>query len=39
MTGPDTPVISGEPCGVFTWQPAAELVEQLSDTLDRGEAA
>ena len=39
MTGPDTPVVDGTPCGVFTWQPAPALVEQLSDTLDRGEAA
>ena len=23
MTGPDTPVVDGTPCGVFTWQPVA----------------
>jgi exodeoxyribonuclease V beta subunit len=39
MTGPDTPMVDNEPCGVFTWQPAPALVEELSDTLDRGEAA
>jgi exodeoxyribonuclease V beta subunit len=39
MTGPDTPVVDGTPCGVFTWQPAPALVEALSDVLDRGEAA
>ena len=39
MSGPDTPVVDGIPCGVFTWQPPAALVEALSDVLDRGEAA
>jgi exodeoxyribonuclease V beta subunit len=39
MTGPETPVVDGVPCGVFTWQPSAALVEALSDVLDRGEAA
>jgi exodeoxyribonuclease V beta subunit len=39
MTGPDTPVVDGVPCGVFSWRPPAELVEQLSDVLDRGAAA
>ena len=39
MTGPDTPVVDGTPCGVFTWQPPAALVEALSDVLDRGEGA
>jgi exodeoxyribonuclease V beta subunit len=38
MTGPETPLVDGIPCGVFTWQPSAELVEALSDVLDRGEA-
>ena len=23
MTGPDTPVVDGQPCGVFAWQPPA----------------
>jgi exodeoxyribonuclease V beta subunit len=39
MTGPDTPVVDGVPCGVFTWRPSPALVEALSDVLDRGEAA
>ena len=39
MTGPETPVVDGAPCGVFTWQPSPALVEALSDVLDRGEAA
>ena len=38
MTGPDTPMVDGTPCGVFTWQPAPALVEALSDVLDRGAA-
>jgi exodeoxyribonuclease V beta subunit len=36
MTGPDTPVVDGTPCGVFTWQPSPALVEELSDVLDGG---
>ena len=39
MTGPETPVVDGVPCGVFTWQPSAALVEALSDVLDRGDGA
>ncbi len=39
MTGPDTPVVDGRPCGVFAWQPAKALVEALSDVLDRGGVA
>jgi exodeoxyribonuclease V beta subunit len=35
MTGPDTPVVDGTPCGVFSWRPPAALVEALSDALDR----
>ena len=38
MTGPDTPVVDGAPCGVFAWRPPAALVEALSDVLDRGGA-
>ena len=38
MTGPDTPVVDGQRCGVFSWQPPAALVEELSDVLDRGAA-
>jgi exodeoxyribonuclease V beta subunit len=36
MCGPDTPQYGGEPAGVFSWQPPAELVVALSDLLDRG---
>ena len=39
MTGPDTPLVDGVPCGVFTWQPTPALVEALSDVFDRGEGA
>jgi len=36
MTGPDTPVVDGAPCGVFAWQPPGPLVEALSDLMDEG---
>jgi exodeoxyribonuclease V beta subunit len=36
MCGADTPVVDGQPCGVFTWQPPAQLVVALSDLLDEG---
>ncbi|MBL8774640.1 MAG: UvrD-helicase domain-containing protein [Acidimicrobiales bacterium] len=36
MIGPDTPLVGGAPCGVFTWQPPASFVTDLSDLLDRG---
>jgi exodeoxyribonuclease V beta subunit len=36
MCGPDTPVIDGTPCGVFSWQPPAALIEDLSALLDGG---
>ncbi len=36
MTGPQTPRVDGQPCGVFSWRPPAVLVEALSDLLDRG---
>jgi exodeoxyribonuclease V beta subunit len=39
MCGVDTPVIDGQPCGVFSWQPPAELVVTLSDLLDAGRQA
>jgi exodeoxyribonuclease V beta subunit len=39
MAGVDTPVVDGGRCGVFAWQPSAELVVELSDVLDRGGAA
>ncbi len=34
MCGPATPLVNGEPCGVFAWQPPVALVEALSDLLD-----
>ncbi|GAA1933910.1 UvrD-helicase domain-containing protein [Nocardioides marmoribigeumensis] len=34
MCGPDTPVVQGRPCGVFSWRPPVGLVEDLSDLLD-----
>jgi exodeoxyribonuclease V beta subunit len=39
MTGEDTPLVGGEPCGVFAWRPSGALIEALSDLLDRGDAA
>ena len=39
MIGPDTPVVDGVPCGVFSWQPPAALIEALSDLIDEGEVA
>ncbi len=39
MTGAGTPIVEGTPCGVFGWQPRKDLVEALSDALDRGAAA
>jgi exodeoxyribonuclease V beta subunit len=36
MTGPATPRIDGQPCGVFAWRPPPSLVERLSDLLDQG---
>ncbi|MDO5501844.1 MAG: UvrD-helicase domain-containing protein [Actinomycetia bacterium] len=34
MCGPDTPVIDGDVCGVFSWQPPVDLVIAVSDLLD-----
>jgi len=34
MCGPQTPVVDGHPCGVFSWQPPVALVEALSNLLD-----
>ena len=39
MCGPDTPVVDGQPAGVFSWQPPAALITALSDLLDEGRAA
>ncbi|WP_205472753.1 UvrD-helicase domain-containing protein [Nocardioides sp. SYSU D00038] len=36
MCGPDTPVVDGHPCGVFSWRPPVALVEAVSDLLDGG---
>jgi exodeoxyribonuclease V beta subunit len=33
MCGPDTPVVDGIPCGVFSWRPPAALVTELSALL------
>lgn len=33
MAGPETPIIDGHPCGVFSWHPPAELVVAVSDLL------
>jgi exodeoxyribonuclease V beta subunit len=38
MSGPGTPVVGGDTCGVFAWKPPPGLVAQLSDVLDRGGA-
>ena len=34
MAGPDTPVIDGHTCGVYSWPVPPELVVDLSDLLD-----
>lgn len=34
MCGTATPVVDGQPCGVFAWRPPAALVEAMSDLLD-----
>ena len=34
MVGPETPVVDGMPCGVFSWQPPVALIEALSELLD-----
>jgi len=33
MACPGAPLVKGEPCGVFAWQPRAELITGLSDLL------
>ncbi len=35
--GPDTPVVDGHPCGVFSWAPPAALVDRRSPTCSTGE--
>ena len=39
MTGPSTPMVDGERCGVFAWRPPGRLIERLSDLLDQGTSA
>ena len=39
MLGPDTPVLDGARCGVFSWHPPGVLIEALSDLLDGSEPA
>ncbi len=39
MCGPDTPVVDGQPCGVFSWRPPVALVVAVSDLLDGQEVA
>ncbi|KHL17826.1 UNVERIFIED_CONTAM: hypothetical protein LK11_09770 [Mumia flava] len=34
MAGPDTPLVEGHPCGVFSWRPPSALLEDLSAVLD-----
>lgn len=36
MTGAQTPLVGGAPCGVFAWRPSGALVQALSDVLDGG---
>jgi len=36
MSGPDTPVVDGARCGVFSWRPPTGLVEELSGLLADG---
>jgi exodeoxyribonuclease V beta subunit len=38
MCGPETPLVDGNPCGVFAWRPPAALVEAISDLLDGSRA-
>jgi exodeoxyribonuclease V beta subunit len=39
MSSPTFPIVDGQPCGVWSWQPPGELVESLSDLFDRGRSA
>ena len=34
MCGPETPIIDGNPTGVFSWRPPVALVEAISNLLD-----
>lgn len=37
MCGPATPLVDGQPCGVFSWVPPVPLVEAVSTLLDGGD--
>jgi exodeoxyribonuclease V beta subunit len=34
MAGPDTSLVDGHPCGVFSWRPPSAMLEDLSAVLD-----
>ncbi len=36
MCGPETPSYDGDVAGAFSWQPPAQMIEELSDLLDGG---
>ncbi|MBO0728832.1 MAG: hypothetical protein J2P57_06205, partial [Acidimicrobiaceae bacterium] len=36
MVGTNAPVVDGQPCGVFSWAPPAELIVELSQLFQRG---
>jgi exodeoxyribonuclease V beta subunit len=36
MVGADTPLVEGQPCGVFSWAPPTELIVDLSELFARG---
>ncbi len=36
MSAAEHPTVDGHPCGVWSWHPAADLVEAVSDLFDRG---
>lgn len=39
MSGLETPIVDGHPCGVFTWQPSPTLLDELSTALAVGAAS
>jgi len=39
MSSGEHPVVAGQPCGVFSWQPPVALIEELSDLFDQGRSA
>jgi exodeoxyribonuclease V beta subunit len=38
MIGADTPIVEGQPCGVFSWRPSPEAIIALCDLLNTGAA-